>query len=153
MELGGGKLLVCNCEGTMSLDGKALGRACGGDGALFANTQLCRAQIENLRTDAAEGGPLLVACTQEQPVFDETLREAGLDIPVAYANIRERAGWSEAGADALPKMAALLAEAALDIPPAPSVTPQSPSVCLLYCRGQDPPRPAHPPSGLPPRTP
>ncbi|HEX9490796.1 MAG TPA: 4Fe-4S binding protein, partial [Stellaceae bacterium] len=132
MELGGRKLLVCNCEGTMSLDGKALGRACGGDGALFVNTQLCRAQIENLRTAAAEGGPLLVACTQEQPLFDETLREAGLDIPVAYANIRERAGWSEAGADALPKMAALLAEAALDIPPAPSVTLKSDGVCLVY---------------------
>ena len=65
MELGGRKLLVCNCEGTMSLDGKALGRACGGDGALFVNTQLCRAQIENFRAAAAEGAPLLVACTQE----------------------------------------------------------------------------------------
>ncbi len=132
MELGGRKLLVCNCEGTMSLDGKALGRACGGEGALFVNTQLCRAQIENFRAAAAKGGPLLVACTQEQPLFDETLREAGLDIPVAYANIRERAGWSAAGADALPKMAALLAEAALDIPPAPSVTLKSEGVCLVY---------------------
>src|SRR6266446_10810837 len=132
MELGGRKLLVCNCEGTMSLDGKALGRACGGEGALFVNTQLCRAQIENFRAAAAKGGPLLVACTQEQPLFDETLREAGLDISVAYANIRERAGWSEAGADALPKMAALLAEAALDIPPAPSVTLKSEGVCLVY---------------------
>src|SRR5260370_29793343 len=111
MELGGRKLLVCNCEGTMSLDGKALGRACGGDGALFVNTQLCRAQIENLRTAAAEGGPLLVACTQEQPLFDETLREAGLDIPVAHAHIREPAGWSEAGAGAPPEKADPLAEA------------------------------------------
>ena len=132
MELGGRKLLVCNCEGTVSLDGRALGRACGGDGALFVNTQLCRAQIENFRAAAAEGGPLLVACTQQQPVFDEALREAGIDIPAAYANIRERAGWSEQGADALPKMAALLAEAALDIPPAASVTLKSDGVCLVY---------------------
>src|SRR5689334_1376432 len=117
MELGDRKLLVCNCQGTMSLDGKALGRACGGDGALFINSQLCRAQIENFRAAAAAGEPLLVACTQEQPLFDETLRAAGIETAVAYANIRERAGWSEAGADALPKMAALLAEAALDIPP------------------------------------
>src|ERR1700730_19208535 len=78
MELGGRKLLVCNCEGTMSLDGKALGRACGGDGALFVNTQLCRARTDNFRAAAAKGAPLLVACTQEQPLFDETLCEAGL---------------------------------------------------------------------------
>ena len=132
MDLGGRKLLVCNCEGTMSLDGKALGRACGGDGALFVNTQLCRAQIENFRAAAAEGGPLLVACTQEQPIFDEALREAGIDVPVAYANIRERAGWSEQGAEALPKIAALLAEAALDVPAAASVTLKSAGVCLVY---------------------
>src|SRR5260221_10760616 len=119
----------------MSLDGKALGRECRADGAVFVNAQLCRAQIENFRAAAAEGGPLLVACTQEQPLFDETLREAGLDISVAYANIRERAGWSEVGADALPKMAALLAEAALHIPPASSVTLKSDGVCLVYGKG------------------
>jgi ferredoxin len=132
MDLGGRKLLVCNCEGTMPIDGKALGRACGRDAALFVNTQLCRAQIENFRSAAQQGAPLLVACTQEQPLFDETLQEAGLAAAVTYANIRERAGWSEAGAEALPKMAALLAEAALDIPPASSITLKSQGACLVY---------------------
>ena len=132
MEIGGRKILVCDCEGTMPLDGKALAKACGGTAAAFVNHQLCRAQLENFRAAAAGGTPLLVACTQEQPLFDEALGEAGIDASVAYANIRERAGWSTAGADALPKIAALLAEAALDIPPASSVTLKSAGVCLVY---------------------
>ncbi|HEX7968337.1 MAG TPA: 4Fe-4S ferredoxin, partial [Stellaceae bacterium] len=120
----------------MPLDGKALAKACGGAAAAFVNHQLCRAQLENFRAAAAAGTPLLVACTQEQPLFNEALGEAGIDTPVAYANIRERAGWSSEGAAALPKIAALLAEAALDIPPAPSVTLKSGGVCLVYGRDE-----------------
>jgi ferredoxin len=131
-ELGGRKLLVCDCEGTMPLDGKALAKACGGTPATFVNHQLCRAQLENFRTAAAGGAPMLVACTQERPLFEDALREAGIEAPVAYANIRERAGWSDEAGAALPKIAALLAEAALDVPPAPSVTLKSDGVCLVY---------------------
>jgi NAD-dependent dihydropyrimidine dehydrogenase PreA subunit len=132
MEIGGRKLLVCNCEGTMALDGKALSRACGAGAAPLVNTQLCRAQLENFRAAAAAGAPLMVACTQEAPLFAEVLDEAGLATAVAYVNIRERAGWSGEGGAALAKMAALIAEAAVEIPPTPSVTLTSAGVCLVY---------------------
>lgn len=132
MEIGGRKLLVCDCEGTMPLDGKALSRACGAADAPVVNTRLCRAQLDNFRAAAAAGAPLIVACTQEAPLFDEVLGEAGQETAVAYANIRERAGWSREGGAALPKIAALLAEAALALPPAPSVTLTSEGVCLVY---------------------
>jgi len=126
---------VCNCEGTMPLDGKALGRACGA-AEPFVNSQLCRAQLDHFRKAAAGGASLLVACTQEAPLFGDVLAEAGLAADVAYTNIRERAGWSEESGRALPKIAALLAEAALDIPAAPSVTLKSDGVCLVYGRDE-----------------
>ncbi len=136
MELEGKTVLVCNCERTMDLDGKGLAKACGAAGTADPNTQLCRAQIDNFRTALAAGRPLLVACTQESPLFDEVAREEAPEVAVTYANIRERAGWSEEGSKALPKMAALLAEAALTIPETTTVTMRSEGVCLVYGRDE-----------------
>jgi ferredoxin len=136
MELKGKRVLICNCEISMPLDGTKLARACGADGGCEVHTQLCRAQIESFKTAVAGGGPLVVGCTQEAPLFEETRAELGPDTPVAYANIRERAGWAEQGRNALPKIAALLAEAALDLPPTPTVTMASSGQCLVYGRDE-----------------
>lgn len=135
MELKGKRLLVCNCEVSMALDGKALARACRAEGAFEVHTQLCRAQIERFRQAVAGGRPVLVGCTQEAPLFEETRAELAPDVAVSYTNIRERAGWAADGAKALPKIAALLAEATLDLPPAPTVTMRSDGECLVYGRG------------------
>jgi hypothetical protein len=106
MDIGGRKLLVCNCENSLPLDGTALAKACGVASPPFVNTQLCRAQLDNFRAAVASGAPLLVACTQEAPRFNETAGAEGQQISVAYANIRERAGWSEQGAAARHRQAA-----------------------------------------------
>src|SRR3546814_9266170 len=71
---------------------------------------LCRTQLDNFKMAIADGRPTLVACTQEAPLFEETGAEENPDAVVRYTNIRERAGWSEQGERALPKIAALLAE-------------------------------------------
>jgi ferredoxin len=136
MELKGKRILVCNCEISMPLDGNKLARACGADGGCEVHTQLCRAQIESFNAAVAGGAPLVVACTQEAPLFEETRAELGPDTPVAYTNIRERAGWAEQGKEALPKITALLAEATLDLPPTPTVTMQSAGQCLVYGRDE-----------------
>ena len=151
MDLNGKRLLVCNCEGTMAIDGKVLAKACraaargGGKSAaagdeadeLAVNTHLCRAQLnefERVAGKAGKGG-LLVACTQEAPLFLETLDGMGDKAPNArFTNIRERAGWSKAATGRSPaaaKMAALLAEAALDIPDAQQVSMISGGVLLV----------------------
>src|SRR3954466_13546552 len=129
----GKKLLVCDCNGTMMLDGKALARACGAD-HLDINTLLCRTQLGNFEAALKEGKPVVVACTQEAPLFAEARAEAGLDTDIRFTNIREHAGWSDEGARATPKIAALLAEAALDIPPVPAMTLKSAGVTLIYGR-------------------
>ena len=132
MELNGRNVLLCNCEGTMTLDGKKLAKACGAKGAPEIASQLCRAQIEDFQSAVANGGKLLVACTQESPLFDETAGEFEEGAALGYLNIREKAGWSKEGGVATPKIAALLAEAALDMPPTPAVTMVSEGVCLVY---------------------
>src|SRR5690606_7371742 len=70
----------------------------------------------------------------EAPLFDEIAAEAGEAPAIGYFNIRERAGWSAEGGAATPKMAALLAEAALDLPPTATVTIRSEGTCLVYGR-------------------
>jgi ferredoxin len=136
MELKGKRILVCNCEISMALDGKSLAKACGAASGGEVHTQLCRAQIESFKAAVASGEPLIVGCTQEAPLFEETRAEFGPETPVAYANIRERAGWAEQGRDALPKIAALLAEATLEAPASGTVTMTSSGECLVYGRDE-----------------
>src|SRR5437879_6122818 len=114
------KILVCSCEGSMPLDAEALRRGCRGAEMLSAH-QLCRAEIERFRAAAADGGSIIVGCTQEVPVFSEVAAEAGGGAQIAFANIRESAGWSADAAKAGPKMAALLAAAAEPAPDIPFV--------------------------------
>jgi len=134
MKLGDRTVLVCSCEGTMPLDGAAIARACGAEGALKPAHQLCRADLDRLARAAGQG-PVLVACTQEAPVFEEVVEEiAGADLRTV--NIRETAGWSAQAAAATPKIAALLAQAALAPPDIPVVALKSEGVALIYGRDE-----------------
>ena len=113
MRVGDRELILCDCEGSMALDAAALARALGGGRPELA-TQLCRRQQARL-----EGRDLLVACAQEREVFEEVLAERSGEAAadrLATTDIRARAAWSKEGAEATPKIAALIAEAALAIP-------------------------------------
>ena len=95
MELDGKKLLLCNCEATMPLDKAKLAKACravGAEGELQLNSQLCRAQLGNFQAAVIGTGPLLVACTQEAPLFSEVTAEDNPAAQVGFVNIRETAG-------------------------------------------------------------
>lgn len=132
MQINGKTALVCDCAGSMSIDGTALAKACGAGGTMAIQTQLCRGQIDHFRQALAAGTPLLVGCTQEAPLFRETAADAGSASEISYVNIRERAGWSEQADRALPKLVALLTEAAGNIEPTASVAMKSDGVCLVY---------------------
>jgi ferredoxin len=141
MEMRGRRMLVCNCETTMPLDAGKLGRACqaaGASGELSLNSELCRAQLGNFQQAILSGDRVLVACTQEAPLFSEIAAEDSPESDIAYLNIRENAGWAEqaGGPDVTAKIAALLAEAALDLPPTPSVSMKSGGACLVYGRDE-----------------
>jgi ferredoxin len=125
---------VCSCEDTMPLDGRAIARGCGGTGALRTAEQLCLAQLERFRAALAEGSPLTVACTAQAPLFRQEAEEAGFAQALNFVNIRETAGWSDEAKAAGPKMAALLAAAAVEMPAVPLVPLTSEGVTLVLGR-------------------
>lgn len=120
----------------MDIDGKKLAKACGSKDDLMIASNLCRQQIEVFE-GAVPDGKLLIACTQEAPMFFETnedLGDAAADL--RFVNIRERAGWGQAkGKSLTAKMAALIAEATLDIPDANSVSMISDGSLLILGNG------------------
>ena len=139
MEMGGRRVLVCNCESTMPLEEKALGKACraaGAEGDLALSHQLCRAQLGTFQQAIVGERPVLVACTQEAPLFREVAEEDNPQAAVSFTNIRETAGWSEEAGAATPKIAALLAAAAVEAQPTPMVALASQGVCLVYGRDE-----------------
>jgi ferredoxin len=125
-------ILVCSCEDTMPLDLDAVRRGCRG-ASVESGHQLCRAELERARALLAEGTPITVACTQEAPLFSEIAAEHA---DLAFANIRETAGWSKEGHKAGPKMAALLAAAAEPTPATALVSLTSEGVVLVYGRDE-----------------
>ena len=127
--------LVCNCEKTMSLDEKSLNKATKQDLSPIYN-HLCRSQLEHFEKALATDQPLVVACTQEAPLFSEIASERGKDELINFVNIRETAGWSDQGATATPKIAALLDNAILNHTPTRLKSIASDGMCLVYGSGQ-----------------
>ena len=114
-------LKVCNCNKTISLDAKALAAALKSGAPTQIHTELCRKEVGQFQASLGDE-EMLVACTQEAPLFSELAATAQSKAGLRFVNIREAAGWSAEGGKALPKIAALLAAAALPDPdPVPSV--------------------------------
>ncbi len=99
------------------------------------HSQLCRSQISSFEKAVSDDAPLIVACTQEAPLFQEVAEEKG-EFDIAFTNIRENAGWCEAKKAVYPKIAALLAEAAHPSKPTGLTTIHSEGLCLVYGGGQ-----------------
>jgi ferredoxin len=130
MSLRDKQLHLCNCNGTMPLDAAALAQILELAGPLPMHTQLCQKELAAFAQRSE--GDTLVACTQEQARFGEVAAEAGKTQRLAFVNIREAAGWSAEARAATPKIAALLAAAALPEPePVPRVTFQSEGRLLI----------------------
>src|ERR1700730_1417345 len=126
-------IVMCSCEDTMPLDAGVVRKACRGAKVETAH-QLCRAELERFRQLAAANTALTVGCTQEAPLFSEIAAERDGGAALAFANIRERAGWASDAARAGAKMAALLAAATEPLPETPFVELSSEGVVLIYGR-------------------
>ncbi len=125
-------LLICDCAGSMAPDAAALARSLGAEGApvaVRACSRLCTAEAATAR-DALERGRTLIACGQMAATFEEIAAEIGAEDRLVTADIRDRAGWTDAR-DPGPKQAALLAEALLPAAPLPVMDVVSDGVCLI----------------------
>jgi ferredoxin len=119
----------------MRLDAGAIRAGCRGADVTTAR-HLCRSELQHFRAAVGDEAPVTVACTQESTLFDEVAQDAGRREPIGYVNIRETAGWSREGAQAGPKMAALLAAAAEPMPTVPAVSIESEGIILIYGRDE-----------------
>lgn len=136
MRVSGHRVLLCNCERTMTVDGRRIAEALAPGEEAEVCSNLCRTEVARFTAALASGDKLAVACTQEAPLFRELAEEAGRGEDVRFVNIRERAGWSAAKGDPSPRMAALLAEGLLDTEPAGTITVKSDGSCLVYGAGE-----------------
>jgi ferredoxin len=128
--------LVCNCNKTMALDAKALASALKLGAAPPIASELCRKHVASFEAAVKNGGDLVVACTQEAPLFSELHQELKGTGALKFVNIRETAGWSADAKGALPKIAALLALAdAPDPEPVPVVSYKSEGRLLIIGPG------------------
>ena len=131
MSLEGKTLKLCNCNGTLPLDAKALAAALKQGAPLTVHGELCRKQAGAFQAALADP-EVVVACTQEAPLFAELAQTAQSNAGLRFVNIRETAGWSAEGRRATPKIAALLAAAALPEPePVPAVEYKSSGQLLV----------------------
>ncbi len=104
------RLILCDCGGSQTLDREALA-ATTGLACSRVHSALCSDEISRAAEEIGKGGAV-IACAQEAALFGEIAADLGLDAPLCV-DLRDRAGWSDEGARATPKMAALLAEALL----------------------------------------
>lgn len=132
MSLEGKTIKLCNCNKTMALDAKALTRALKLQTPAVVHTELCRREIGAFDSAIKSGEQTLVACTQEAPLFSELAEQAKSSAALNFVNIRENAGWSKEGRATTPKIAALIALAALpETEPVTSVSYKSDGQLLI----------------------
>jgi ferredoxin len=131
MSLESKTLKLCSCNGTIPLDAKSLAAALKSRQPLAVHTELCRKEAAQFQAALADPD-LIVACTQEAPLFAELAAGAQSQARIGFLNIRESAGWSAEGRSSGPKIAALIAAAALPEPePVPQVDYRSGGELLI----------------------
>ena len=130
------RILLCNCYKTMELE-KA-GQSLSDRLQAPVCTELCRGELSVFEDAVNSGEPMLVACTQEAPLFQELAEEADAADLIHFTNIRETAGWTKKGTAATAKILALLEDAVLQeqSQPTPAKPIESDGLCLVYGAGQ-----------------
>ncbi len=120
----GAHFKICSCNRSMSLPadaGEKLGAALGAD-MLSVSRQLCSRDAQSFMDAVKDGGTVVVGCTQERPLFNELERESKAYAALRFVDLKSATGRSGSTERILPKMAALLADAALPAAdPVPSV--------------------------------
>lgn len=130
------KLLICNCQSTMAIDATRLKTMLHATDDLTVHTALCRGQLNAFEAAIQSGAPVRVACTHQADLFVEVAETVAPETPLSFVNVRERSGWCDESAEALPKTAALLADAAYQSKPTGLKSIESEGRCLVIGDGQ-----------------
>ena len=121
-------LVLCSCEDSQAVDAAAFASledvTCS-----RVHTSLCTKQLDGA-AEAIEAGGALIACAQERQRFEELAEDLNVEAPL-FIDLRDRAGWSDDGNNAGPKMAALVADALRQPPPVKVFDVTSQGLCLI----------------------
>jgi ferredoxin len=116
---------TCSCNRSIGLDaeaGRRIGLALGKE-ALPVAHQLCGKDAGQYLDAVQQTDTVVVGCTQERALFNELATENNSIAPLRFVNLRDGAGLGCTKQLPLPKIAALLAEAALpEADPVPTVS-------------------------------
>jgi len=123
------KLLLCDCLSTQAIDAAQIEDATGIP-CSKVYTELCRKEAAVVE-DALRSGGAAIACRQESSIFEDLAAELQV-APPGFVDIRDRAGWTGDDRSATPKMAALIAEAALPEPATKVIDVTSEGTCLVF---------------------
>ena len=130
MSIADKQLYLCSCNGTAPIDAGALADALALPSPPPVRTMLCQKELAAFADHAA--GDVIVACTQEASLFADVAGELARTQTIRFVNLRETGGWSPEAHGATPKLAALIAQAALPDPdPVPSVSYRSEGQTLI----------------------
>jgi len=125
-------LILCDCSGSQTIDAKAISDHCGVTCSRI-HTDLCGREIALAAKEIARDGAI-VACLQEQALFEELAEETGTPTP-DFIDLRDRAGWSK-DTKSTPKMIALINDALLPTAPVKMLDIQSAGRCLILGSGE-----------------
>lgn len=124
------KLVLCDCAGTFSPDREALEKATG-MACSRVHSGLCHTQIGDAARLIGEAtGEIVFACGQEADTFAALADELEQPAPQCI-DLRDRAGWSDEGKQAAPKMAALIAAERMTQMPTRTMDVESEGLCLI----------------------
>ena len=126
-------LILCDCAASQKPDAAAIGKACDVECSRVFSA-LCTDQIGQA-ADLIASGDAIVACGQEQAVFEDLAEELGVETP-GFVDIRDRAGWSDEAEKAGPKMAALVAESLQAAHETRAIDVVSQGTCLIAGPGE-----------------
>jgi ferredoxin len=137
MKINGKTVLLCDCGESAPINVKALTKGLESETPPRLCHELCRSEMGIFGDALSNNEALLIGCTQESPLFEELRDEEAPEAKLSFVNLRETAGWSVDAGKSAPKMAGLLAEAALNLPSVSSITITSEGRLVILGRTQE----------------
>ncbi len=123
------RLVLCSCEGSQAIDAQALAQATGFSCSKVYSS-LCYSQQDSAAKELSHEN-VLIACGQEIDFFQDLAEELEANEP-DFIDLRDRAGWSVDEKSKTPKMAALLADAQMDLNQQKSLDVISHGACFIF---------------------
>ena len=97
MEIDNKKILICNCENTTKIDEEVLSKSCKLENKCKIYNNLCESELdvvsEQMTLSSKENKSLLIACTQQEEVFEKVAEENNFEVPKTMVENENKIIW------------------------------------------------------------